>query len=239
MNRALNQGDIYSSPPNRSLIERTTGLNVHNFLDVGAGTGNNLKEFQRIHPYALTAAITCSRQESLELKKLTQETFIFDLNNINNKKERQKSGLEDLKYDLILLSHVLEHTQDPLNVLNGICNLLSPNGKILIALPNICHWRTRMQIARGKFQYQNDGILDRTHLRFFSYWSAIELVSECTELALLDNWAVGGSILGPIRSVLPNRMCKWLDHQATNRRPNLFGYEIHLLARKRNIHSRH
>ena len=62
MNNALNHDDVYSSPPNRVLIERTSRFNVTNFLDVGAGTGNNLKEFQQIHPYASTAAITCSKK---------------------------------------------------------------------------------------------------------------------------------------------------------------------------------
>ena len=50
MNRALNQDDIYSSPPNRTLINRSAGLKINHLLDVGAGTGNNIKAFQKLHP---------------------------------------------------------------------------------------------------------------------------------------------------------------------------------------------
>nr|WP_272129237.1 methyltransferase domain-containing protein [Synechococcus sp. AH-551-E11] len=233
MNHALNQDDIYSSPPNRTLINRSAGLMVNHLLDIGAGTGNNIKAFKKLHPSTITAAITCSEKEAKELEIITNQTFIFDLNNINNAKEREKVGLKMLNYDLIVLSHVLEHTQNPLSVINGICDLLTIDGQMLIALPNICHWRTRLQITRGKFDYQDDGVLDRTHLRFFTYWSAIELIDECPELVLLNNWAVGGSILGPLRKILPAKICKWLDHIATKVWPNLFGYEIHLLVRKR------
>ena len=123
MNNALNQDDVYSSPPSRVLIERTSRFNITNFLDVGAGPGNTLKEFQQIHPYASRAAITCSKKESEELKKPTKETFIFNLHKLNDLRKCQGAGLANLKYDLILLSHVLEHTQNPLDELNGICIL--------------------------------------------------------------------------------------------------------------------
>jgi hypothetical protein len=104
---------------------------------------------------------------------------------------------------------------------------------LLIALPNICHWRTRLKIAMGSFQYQDSGILDRSHLRFYTYWSARELVEACPSVKLLNQWPVGGAILGPLRARLPQGASRWLDQQASQRWPNLFGFETHLLARRR------
>ena len=233
MSQPLNRLDLYASPANQDLVNRSRGLIVRRILDVGAGTGSNLCALKQLHPQAQTAAITCSDNEAAQLEQHANQTFVADLNQLTNSGAWQTIGLGENYFDLILLSHVLEHLQEPAKVLDSISSLLAPNGLLLIALPNICHWRTRLQIATGSFQYQDSGILDHSHLRFFTYWSARELVEECRSVKLLNQWPVGGAILGPVRDRLPQRMSCWLDRQAAQNWPNLFGFETHLMARRR------
>ena len=64
MESALNQFDLYTSPPNKALFERTKSFKFNHILDVGAGTGGNLKYLKKLHPYASTTAINMFKSRS-------------------------------------------------------------------------------------------------------------------------------------------------------------------------------
>lgn len=81
-------------------------------------------------------------------------------------------------FDVILLMHVLEHLVDPWSTLRNLRRLLAPGGHVLILLPNVAAWRIRKDLfLNGSFTYEDVGILDRTHLRFFTLDSARELIA--------------------------------------------------------------
>ena len=72
-------------------------------------------------------------------------------------------------FDLITFNDVLEHMVDPESVLSSARRLLSPDGVVLVSLPNLRHWNEfRRLLWNGEFEYADKGILDRTHLRFFT-----------------------------------------------------------------------
>lgn len=78
--------------------------------------------------------------------------------------------------DLILCLDVLEHLIDPWKTIRRLDGLLKPGGTLIISLPNIRNYHVLFDLAfRGKFSYAESGILDRTHLRFFTRATAIEL----------------------------------------------------------------
>jgi SAM-dependent methyltransferase len=79
-------------------------------------------------------------------------------------------------YDVVLFMHVLEHLVDPWSVLRMARDRLSENGRVISLVPNIATWRIRKDLFfHGSFQYEDTGILDRTHLRFFTLTTAIDL----------------------------------------------------------------
>jgi 2-polyprenyl-3-methyl-5-hydroxy-6-metoxy-1,4-benzoquinol methylase len=80
-------------------------------------------------------------------------------------------------YDQIVLGDVLEHTTEPDIVLRQLRPLLGPGGSFVISLPNMLTFRARARLMRGVWQYEDAGIFDRTHLRFFSIASARELIA--------------------------------------------------------------
>lgn len=79
------------------------------------------------------------------------------------------------KFDALLFGDVLEHLGDPLSVLRSAVRYISPSGMVVISVPNIAHGDVRMALLRGAFPYRETGLLDRTHLHFFTRESIVEL----------------------------------------------------------------
>ena len=83
-------------------------------------------------------------------------------------------------FQLILCLDVLEHLRDPWQVMGRLVSWLAPGGVLIASLPNVRYLAILTDLVlRGRFDYQDSGILDRTHLRFFTRHSAVELFRTC------------------------------------------------------------
>jgi 2-polyprenyl-3-methyl-5-hydroxy-6-metoxy-1,4-benzoquinol methylase len=71
-------------------------------------------------------------------------------------------------FDVVLCGDVLEHLKDPPAVLTSLNQNLKPDGIVIVSLPNVANLYVRLHLLMGRFDYQDRGILDRTHLRFFT-----------------------------------------------------------------------
>jgi len=71
-------------------------------------------------------------------------------------------------FDIIVYGDILEHLRNPLEVFKGFNRYLRPNGKVIVSVPNFAHLWVRLNLLFGRFDYADRGILDRTHLRFFT-----------------------------------------------------------------------
>ena len=139
------------------------------------------------------------------------------------------------KFDLILLLDVLEHMPEPEEFLQVACTYLAPQGTLLISVPNIAHWTVRLMLLFGYFNYQERGILDRTHLQFFTK----KRVDEC--LAKISLKVVEQSVtIDPVEFVLPeyiwnNDIFRFLSKVrlvVAQTFPGLFAYQ-HLVRLKK------
>lgn len=106
-------------------------------------------------------------------------------------------------FDTVLCGDVLEHLTDPWSVLRQILSVLTENGRVVVSLPNIANIRVRLALLAGKFEYEQHGILDVTHLRFFTLRSARELIEQSGYRITSCHPIVGGGITHRIRSLLP------------------------------------
>jgi len=83
----------------------------------------------------------------------------------------------DKKFDVILLMHILEHLVDPWSFIKKLKKNLAPKGYIIVTIPNIAAWKIRKKLFfKGDFSYEEYGILDRSHLRFFNLKTIKELL---------------------------------------------------------------
>jgi len=85
-------------------------------------------------------------------------------------------GLAGEHFDLVVMADVLEHTVDPWGILRLVPPLLTDAGMVLISLPNVSHVNVIAQLARGRWTYSQEGLLDRTHLRFFTPSTTMDLI---------------------------------------------------------------
>jgi 2-polyprenyl-3-methyl-5-hydroxy-6-metoxy-1,4-benzoquinol methylase len=81
-------------------------------------------------------------------------------------------------YDIVLMADVLEHLRAPERILPVIRGKLAADGLALASLPNIAFWRMRLALLLGRFDYTDTGLLDRTHLRFFTLATATAMFTK-------------------------------------------------------------
>lgn len=82
------------------------------------------------------------------------------------------------KFDVITFGDVLEHLVSPGTVLSRCRHLLSSKGFVLISIPNVAHYTVRLRLLGGQFDYQQQGPLDHTHLRFFTLRTARQMLAD-------------------------------------------------------------
>jgi SAM-dependent methyltransferase len=141
-------------------------------LDVGCGRGQ-LAEAARQLSYRVTG-IECHPAAQDVARDRTDELLSADLSD-----EKTVTALLDgRRFHVILFADVLEHTPDPLSVLRFYVRFLRPEGRIVVSLPNIACWDRRLAMLFGRFDYADAGIMDRTHLRFFTFRTAQTLLAE-------------------------------------------------------------
>src|SRR3954467_9824719 len=89
------------------------------------------------------------------------------------------------RFDVVVFGDVLEHLRDPLPTLRQARRLLKPGGYVVISIPNVAHGAVRLSLLRGEFPYRDLGLLDNTHLRFFTR-STVEDLLEGAGLAAVE-----------------------------------------------------
>jgi O-antigen biosynthesis protein len=82
------------------------------------------------------------------------------------------------RFDLVVLADVLEHLPDPWDALAVCRQMLAPGGTVLLSVPNVSHYTVAWPLLLGRWQYVDAGLLDRTHLRFFTPGSLAGALSQ-------------------------------------------------------------
>lgn len=132
----------------------------------------------------------------------------------------------DGPYDLLLFGDTLEHVPDPVIVLRTLANKLRPRGTLVVSIPNVANWAVRLGLLAGRFRYTDRGILDRTHLRFYTRRTVVEMIEQAG--FIVDE--VVGTIPVPLLHAEP--LCRFA-HRLGNLRPSLFAYTFVVTAHLR------
>jgi SAM-dependent methyltransferase len=209
----------YKNAGNFSLLNLLPSL-PGRLLDCGCGAGDNARILKG-RGWQVTA-VTLDYREKEAAGAFCDAVYLADL----------EVGLPvELSgtFDVVLASHILEHLANPDRFLHQVHQRLSPSGILAVALPNIAHYRQRFSLLQGRFQYTETGPLDRTHLRFYTYWTAIELLRE-NGYSLTMAQTEGSLPWWKARLFVPERLMRYIDGVFVPRLPNLLGHQSLLIA---------
>lgn len=142
-------------------------------LDVGTGTGA-LGKFLNTELACQLDGINNNQVEAEIARLHYRKLLVADLDHV-----KLSRVFEGHQYDYIVFADVLEHLRAPQEVLNDARQLLAPEGKILISLPNIGYAGVVANLIAGEFTYTDEGILDRTHIQFFTRSSLTAFLEQC------------------------------------------------------------
>jgi glycosyltransferase involved in cell wall biosynthesis len=137
-------------------------------------------------------------------------------------------------YDAVVAGDIIEHLTRPMTILKDIRDVLRPGGQVLLSVPNFGHWYPRLRVASGLFGYDRRGILDDTHVRFFTrstlrrsvHAAGFDIVDETATGLPLGAIGASGSRTG--RNAALNaalNASRRLDTALVKLRPTLFGYQ--------------
>lgn len=196
-------------------------LSAGRILDVGCGTGT-FGEALRGQRERQVVGITYSNEEAALAKPRLTEVYCADLNDF----ELRPLGM----FDCVVMSHVLEHLYRPDEFLMRVKDILEPGGVIVVALPNVVVLSQRVQFLLGRWRYQDWGILDRTHFRFFDLHSSAELLRE-SGYKIVRRRCDGFFPLIKLVRPLVGPLARWIDRFTSELIPGLFAMQFLYLAK--------
>src|SRR5262249_6372347 len=139
------------------------------------------------------------------------------------------------KFDVVLLQDVLEHLHCPQQVLEECHSLLKPRGRVVVTVPNVANVTVRLSLLLGRVEYTPRGILDNTHVRFYTRKSARRLL-EANGYEVVEQKVT----VMPVELALgvsPHRWWMRLANRVlacmTWLLPGLLGYQVLLVGRPR------
>lgn len=192
-----------------SIALRMVGSGRH-VLEVGCWSGH-------VTEHLVAAGNTVVGVE-IDREAATRNTFVermhvVDLDTV------PLTAIERDRFDAIVLGDVLEHLRDPGAVLADAVDLLADDGILVVSVPNVAHVDVRLHLLSGRWEYQPDGLLDRTHLRWFTRAGLRDLLASvgfvATELDAVRFERGAGGL--PVDEPLPHDALRYVDDDPDSR----------------------
>jgi len=156
-------------------------------LDVGCATGYLARAL--VERGCVVTGVEYDAVAAAVARPSLAELVVADLNDVD-----LADQFPGQLFDSIVFGDVLEHLTDADRVLRSATKLLAAGGSVVISVPNVTHGSLRLALLQGRWDYRESGLLDRTHLRFFTRESMLAM-ARGAGLAITNIWA---TILDPL-----------------------------------------
>ena len=166
----LGHYDTFDPVPHRAHRRTLASLRPgERVLEVGCSSGALTERIAAMG--CRVTGIEMRPEAAAKARRFSEEVLVGDL-------ATMPLPLPPSSFDAILLIDVLEHLADPIEAMRRLFPLLREGGRMVVAIPNVAHWSVRFRLLAGRFDYDESGILDRTHLRFYTRDSARAMLEQ-------------------------------------------------------------
>ncbi len=148
---------------NDSVYQLICDVNPKSVIEVGCMRGSLANAYKKINPSCNWTGIDIDGENIFSAKNICNTAILGDIEKIDF---ADIANIKDV--DCWVLGDVLEHLRDPWAILEKIKMNSQPNVQIIACIPNSQHWSFQVRVNAGMFDYEDQGLFDRTHIRFFS-----------------------------------------------------------------------
>ncbi|HEX8804754.1 MAG TPA: bifunctional glycosyltransferase/class I SAM-dependent methyltransferase [Acidimicrobiales bacterium] len=190
-------------------------------LDLGCGDGFVAQELRQVGHHVVGVDVSAAEGVKDKVDRFVQADLDAGL-------PPEVEG----PFDVAVAADVLEHVRRPEQLLEELRGVLAPGGVLVASIPNFAHWYPRLRVLSGRFDYDRRGILDQTHLRFFTHrsferlarehgWRVVRRGTTGLPLEVVERGGDAGSGESGLR-----RAIRRIDATAVRARPSLFAYQL-------------
>jgi len=149
-------------------------INSRKILEIGCSSGALAREFKQIAQQSQYYGVEIDPSYAELARKYCDKVYTINI-------DEAPDYFWDLNSDVDgwIFGDTLEHLKDPWKVLSNIKNVISADGYIAACIPNAQHWSVQARLATGNFLYEENGLMDKTHLRWFTKKTIFELFNAC------------------------------------------------------------
>jgi 2-polyprenyl-3-methyl-5-hydroxy-6-metoxy-1,4-benzoquinol methylase len=166
------KSDGYFSGARHLFVDELPGNPSARLLEIGCSAGNTAAYAMVQGKCGWCCGVELCPGPAAEAAKKMNQVIVGDV-------EKLELDFPPKSFDVLFLSEVLEHLVDPSAVLLKLRELLKPGALVMAGSPNVCHHSVFRMLLKGRWDYQTQGIMDATHLRWFSPSTYRELFERC------------------------------------------------------------
>lgn len=143
---------------------------ANKLIEVGCSSGAMAREFKKISPHCHYRGIEIDPDYAKLAERYCDQSLVLDIEAAD-----ETFWKANADRDCWIFGDALEHLRDPWRILHQVRSVMPPNASIAACIPNAQHWSLQAKLSIGDFRYEDSGLLDRTHLRFFSRQTILEM----------------------------------------------------------------
>ena len=221
--------DKYDDKPRMDLMDLIPESCDH-ILEIGCGTGATGSVIKGKNPDLTYVGLEIDEQAARIAGTRLNKVLTVDIEKVHP----DQLNFEKESFDLIIAADVLEHLYDPWRVMHFLRGFLKKNGKALLSFPNTQNINLIANLVQGNWTYEKYGLLDATHIRFFT-WNEIEKLLQGTGYRILRTVSQLQAALDgqpyPLEITISNLVLKNVTREEAQK---LFTFQYLVLAEKVN-----
>jgi SAM-dependent methyltransferase len=149
-------------------------VDAKSLIEIGCGAGALAREYKKANADCRYVGVDIMPEYAELAKRYCDDVLAMDIENADIDFLRSK-----LASDCWIFGDSLEHLRDPWTLLKNIRKTITANGCIVACIPNGQHWSAQARLNTGEFRYEEVGLFDRSHLRWFTRITILEMFADC------------------------------------------------------------